>query len=153
MNGAAARPGRLPRSSSRPALADLRPSGARVAGAVGVAVAVGAIGWFVGVGPTRTVVAALALAALALVARTGDPLEAAWPPPPGGRTRPGLHAVASTQRQLEGARTDAADRRAVRDRLSRLEGTARPEVVAQVRQVVGLKPTRTTTGPRTRSTA
>jgi hypothetical protein len=123
-----------------------------VAGAVLVALAAGALGWFVGVDPGRTVVAALALAALALVARTGEPLEAAWPEPPGRRTRPGLHVVASTQRQLEGARTDVGDRQALTERLARLERTGHHEVAAHVREVVGLRPQRTGRRTSTRPT-
>jgi hypothetical protein len=62
-----------------------------------------------------------------LVTRTTEPVEAAWPDRPAARTRPGLHVVATTQRQLEGARTDAGDRAALTERLARL-GLRRPPV-------------------------
>lgn len=114
-------------SGARTVLREISPAPSRWVAAGAVALLCVGLGWFVGAGWTRAVVAAVAMFVVVLVSRTTEPVEAAWPDRPAARTRPGLHVVATTQRQLEGARTDAGDRAAVAERLARL-GLRRPPV-------------------------
>jgi hypothetical protein len=114
-------------SAARTVLREIAPAPSRWVAAVAVALLCVGLGWFVGAGWARAVVAALAMVVVVLVTRTTEPVEAAWPDRPAARTRPGLHVVATTQRQLEGARTDAGDRAALTERLARL-GLRQPPV-------------------------
>lgn len=124
-------------SPVRSPLRQLRPTGSRWVGAALAAGVVAGLGWFVGLGVDRTALGVVAAVALVLLARTAEPVEAWWPDPPALPTRPGWHAVASTQRLLESARTDTGDRDAARTRLDRLP--ADDPRVGEVRAVVGLR--------------
>ncbi|MGJ7442426.1 hypothetical protein [Aquipuribacter sp. MA13-6] len=122
--------------SGRSPLRDAAPGPARWAGAVAAASAVVGLGLVGGVSPERSALLAAAAAVAVLAVRVaGDDLT--WPPRPARRTRPGWHGVATTLRQLEGARTDGGDRATLRARLARLERDGPHPAAGAVRAVVG----------------
>ncbi|WP_380165915.1 hypothetical protein [Jannaschia sp. R86511] len=111
------------------------PGPGRWAGAVVTALLVAGMGTIGGIGPERSALLGAAAAVVVLTVRLdGD--DPPWPQPAARRTRPGWHGVATTLRQLEGARTDAGDRAALRARLARLEADGPDPAAAAVRAVV-----------------
>jgi hypothetical protein len=122
-------------------LVSLRPGARRSAAAVLAALLTAAMGWFVGADGARSVVAALAVAALVLLLRTADPAETRWPQPPARRTRPGWHVVAGAQRAMEAARTDRDDRRSVQRRLDAVQAGGADRRIDAARAAVGLPAT------------